>query len=240
MRSTTRTEPFDYDEYQHVQGIVSGVVGNNPDVFVIRKDLEELVLIMKGNSPEYLQEDCDFLLDQIERRVNESKCTLSVGAGAPRSRIADIGQSFIEALASVQKEGQIEAGDAQTSVDTTELLKVDKSAVEDYLKCGVMDDFDDFFDVFIFPLGQSFKSSIVKNYIFLDIVFTAVRFVTELGGEIDQVLPGLEHVDAVLTSIKTIDEFKEQAQLISRATRVPRLSSQWSACGRHSASEGLH
>ncbi|MBN1887574.1 MAG: response regulator, partial [Thermoflexales bacterium] len=48
---------FGYHDYWQVQQIVSSLVGNNPDVFLLKKDMEELVLVMKGNTLEYLQEE---------------------------------------------------------------------------------------------------------------------------------------------------------------------------------------
>jgi two-component system response regulator YesN len=209
------SEPFDYYEYQQVQQIVLALVEKNPDVFLLKKDWEELVLIMKGNTPEYLQEERDFLLEQIERQVNGTRCKLTIGVGAPRKRIADTCQSFIEALVSVQNAASENEASSDNGVDKAELLKVDKSAVEDYLKCGVKEDFDDFFDAFIRPLGETaFKSYLIKNYIFIDLVVAAARFVNELGGDIDQVIPGLSHIETVLTNIKTIEQIREQAQKI--------------------------
>ncbi len=89
---------------------------------------------------------------------------------------------------------------------------MDKSAVEDYLKCGVREDFDDFFNEFLLPLAQTaFKSSIVKNYVILDIVFATARFIRGLGGDAEQALPGLDQIESTLTSIETPEQFKELA-----------------------------
>ena len=97
-----RSEQFDYDEYQQVQQIVSGLVENNPDVFLLKKDWEELVLLMKGNTPEYLEEERDLLLEQIRQEVNRTRYQLTIGVGSTKKRIADIYQSFVEALVSIQ------------------------------------------------------------------------------------------------------------------------------------------
>jgi two-component system response regulator YesN len=222
------SEQFDYYEYQQAQQIVSSLVENNPDVFLLKKDMEELVLIMKGNTPEYVQEERDFILEQIERQVKETRCKLTIGLGASRTRIADISQSFVEALVNLQHAASERAG-PDDGVDKAELLKVDKSAVEDYLKCGVKEDFDDFFDAFIRPLGETvFRSYIVKNYILMDIVLTTARFVSGLGGDIDQVVPGLSHVETTLTHIKTIEQIREQVQKILVSALVFRDSRTYS------------
>jgi hypothetical protein len=87
------------------------------------------------------------------------------------------------------------------------LLKVDKSAVEDYLRCGVKEDFDEFFDAFIRPLGETaLESYLIKNYIFVDVVLVTARFVNELGGDIEQVFQELESIEMVLSNIKTVEQ----------------------------------
>ena len=78
---------FDYHGYQHVQRVVSSLVETNPDVFLLTKDLEELVLMIKGNTPEYLQEEGDLLIEQIQRQVQGGKCKLAIGVGTPKKRI---------------------------------------------------------------------------------------------------------------------------------------------------------
>ena len=46
--------------------VVAGLVENMPDVFLLRKDWEELVLLMKGNTPEFLEEERERLLERIK------------------------------------------------------------------------------------------------------------------------------------------------------------------------------
>lgn len=211
--------PFDYAEYQLVQSIVEQAAAQNPDAFLLRKDLEEFVLIFKGDAPESLNASRDVLLDRIGPAVNETQCRLTIGTGAPRERITDIGQSFIEGLASLQNGNGDKRADAYSGVDAMELLKVDRFAVQDYLKCGVRDEFDDFYDAFLAPLGATaFKSSIVRNFVMLDIVFTAARFVQELGGNVERILPGLEQIESLLANLNTVEQFREQTwQILERA-----------------------
>jgi two-component system response regulator YesN len=202
-------------EIKQIHHIISKLVENNPDVFLLVKDVEEVVLIMKGSTPEYLEEEKNVLLEQFQRQVEGTDCKLSIGIGTSKKRIADVSQSFGEALVGIQKQANQKLADSESGVDKAELLKVDKSAVEDYLKCGGRKEFDDFFDAFIRPLLDSaFKSSIVKSYILMDIVLTTARFVKELGGDINQVVPGLNHVETILSKIDTVDQIREQVQMI--------------------------
>jgi len=230
-------EQFDYHEYQQVQRIVSSLVGTNPDVFLLTKDLEELVLMIKGNTPEYLQEEGDFLLEQIERQVQGGKCKLAIGVGTPKKRLTDIYHSFVEALTAIQDTTNAYKASPDGEVDTAELLKVDKSAVEDYLRCGVKEDFDDFFDAFIRPLGETaLKSYLIKNYIFLDLVLITARFVNELGGTVEEVIPEINHIETALATIRTIEHIRDQAQKIltsALAFRDSRANSHYAGMIQH-------
>ncbi|MBN1992838.1 MAG: response regulator [Anaerolineae bacterium] len=211
------TAGFNYHQYQQVQQIVAGMVGNNPDVFLLKKDMEELVLIIKGHCVEYLEEEGYFILDLINQEVeNKTKCSLVIGVGNPQKRIGDIYQSFVEALANAQHattgNRQLEP---QSKVDKKELLKLDKTAVENFLKRRAKEEFDDFFAAYIQPFSEAaLRSYLIKNYIFVDIVLATAKFVRELGGSIDQVIPEINQVETLLMNIKTIDQIRQQAQQI--------------------------
>lgn len=211
--------PRDLLAFRQVRDTIAERVQTNPDVFVLHKDLEELVLILKGDTPALLQEDRDMLLEQIRREIPAETCKLSFGIGGLGYRITDMGQSFLEALADLQTE--LRAGEEPNpgAMEATELLRVDKAAVLEYLKCGVKQDFDEFFDAFLLPLGETtLHCSVAKNYIFLDLIFTTARFVQELGGQVNVVLPELDHMDALLANIESIEQFREQVHtILSRA-----------------------
>jgi two-component system response regulator YesN len=225
------THRLDYAEQHRAQRVVAGLVASNPDVFLLTKDLEELVLILKGNTFETIQEERDLLLKQIDRQAKEAPCQLLIGRGAPARRLADISQSFAEALASLQGAPE-QRGGVDNIVDRAELIKVDRSAVEDYLKCGTLEDFDDFFDAFVQPLGDAIKSYMVRNYIVMDIALTTARFVGGLGGDVEQVVPGLDQIEAVVAGLDSIGQIREYAQ----RTLVGAVAYRDSQAGRQHAS----
>ncbi len=209
-------EPFDYSEYQHVERTVSSLVGRNPDIFLIKKNLEELVLIIKGDQAEHLEQEGYFLTALIKNEVEgKTQCWLTIGMGRPHNRIGDIQASFAEALINTKRmarEKQITPG---SRTDNAALLKLDKAAVENYLKFGMKEDFENFFATYIQFLGEvALQSYLIKNYIFIDVVLTTAKFVKELGGNIDEVIPEINNVEALLMNIKTIDQIKEETQKI--------------------------
>ena len=56
-----RSEHYEHDEYQQIQNVVIGLIEQDPDIFMLKRDWGDLVLILKGNTPEYLEEEKDFL-----------------------------------------------------------------------------------------------------------------------------------------------------------------------------------
>jgi two-component system, response regulator YesN len=210
-----RSEQFDYDEYEALVATLTGIVAHNPDVYVQRRAWQELVLIMKGSTPEVLAEDRDVLLDLMQRAVSPTRYRSTVGTGAAKSHLTDICQSFVEALVGMQGMPYVSKPDTTSAVDKAELLTVDRSAVEDYLRSGAKDDFDAFFDAYLRQLGQAaLKSYLIKNYLFVDLVLAKARFIAELGGDLDQVVPELSAIETILAGIKTLDAIREQTRKI--------------------------
>ena len=209
------TEQYEYEEYQQVQNIIMGLVEKNPDVFALKRDWGDLVLIMKGNTPEYLEEERDLLLDEARQATAKTRYKLTVGVGAIKKQTVDICQSFAEALAQIQNSSGEDKPVVNQTLEQAELLKVDKSAVENYLRCGAKDKFDEFFDDYLRPLGETtLKSNLIKNYIFVDVVLAITKLVNELGGVVDKVIPELTSIETIMSNIKTIEQLREHVYKI--------------------------
>jgi two-component system response regulator YesN len=174
---------------------------------------------MKGSTPEYLEEERDLLLEEIRQAVVKTRYQLVIGVGASKKRITDIRQSLVEALVNIQNSGGENKLGLNQAVERTELLKVDKSAVENYLRSGTKDEFDEFFNAYLRPLGETaLKSNLIKNYIFVDVVLVIAKLVDDLGGDIDKVIPDLNSIEIVMSNIRTIEQLREQLYMIlSRA-----------------------
>ncbi len=210
-----RSDHYDYDEFQQFQQVVMGLAEENPDIFVLKRDWGDLILIMKGSTPEYLEEERDLLLEEIRRIVIKTRYQLIIGVGAIQKRIADIYQSFIEALANIQNPMGENKSKLNPTVERSELLKIDKTAVENYLRFGVKDEFDEFFNAYLQPLGEmALKSNLIKNYIFVDVILGITKLVSELGGEVDKVIPELNAIEMIMSNVQTIEQLREQVHKI--------------------------
>lgn len=211
-------EPFTYYEHEQVEQIVARLIAHNQDVLLSKTGMGELLLLLKGDSLEHLEQEGCFLKELIRAEVeNRSRCSLRVGMGGAQDRLCNIHQSFGEALADLHQGLVEEAGQTLTAIkaDKVELLDLDKSALENFLRYGVEDEFDDFFEAYIRPLSEAaLRAYLVRNYIFVDIVLIVAKFVHQLGGNVDQVIPEINNVETLLLNIKSLDQLREEARRV--------------------------
>jgi hypothetical protein len=122
---------------------------------------------------------------------------LRLGNWQPQDRIGNIYRSFAE-VANLPQDVAKETGhgDAPGEAGKAELLDLDKSALENFLRYGAKEEFDSLFQAYMQPLNEvALQSYLVKNYIFVDIVLMVAKFVHQLGGNVDQVIPEINRVE---------------------------------------------
>jgi two-component system response regulator YesN len=211
-------DQFDYYQYEQVEQIIASLVGNNPDVYLSKQGVLKRLLLLKGDSAEYLAQEADFLAELIKGEVeNKTDGFVKVGVGRPQDRIGHIYHSFAGALAQLHQAGLDSPAQAKAHprLDQAELLDLDKSALEDYLQYGIIDEFDKFFEAYLEPLGEAaLQSYLIRNYIFVDIILTTAKFVHQLEGEVDRVIPEINYVEALLMNIKTLDQLREETRRV--------------------------
>jgi two-component system response regulator YesN len=209
------SQPFDYQEYQQVEQIVSQLVGNNLDVFLTKKDLEELILLIKGDSLEQLVEEGDFLAGLIKNEVeNRTTCNLILEVGSHQERLSDIHHSFAEALV---KSKFVESSPTipQNNMERVEKLKMDHVAIENYIKFGTAQKFDDFFFDTLQPIVEIAQESyLVKHYLFVDVILTATQFVSNLGEEAEELAQHVHEIEKILNEITSTEQIKEELRKI--------------------------
>jgi len=215
MELKDRSEQYDHDEHQHAQQAVIELMEKNPDIFALKRDWGDLILIMKGSTPEYLEEERDLLLEGIRQTIATTRYQLIIGVGNTKTQLADISQSFVEALVNIQNPvGENKSG-ANRAIERAELLKVDKSIIENYLRSGAKNEFDEFFHAYLRPLGEIvLRSNLIRNYIFVDIVLATAKLVNDLGGDVDKIIPELNSIEVIMSNIKSIEQLHEQVYKI--------------------------
>ncbi|HEX9921924.1 MAG TPA: helix-turn-helix domain-containing protein, partial [Anaerolineae bacterium] len=152
--------------------------------------------------------------DEVKKKT---RYVVRVGVGSPQDRIGLIHQSFTEAVAALDQEagGALARLASGGETDKAELLGLDKSTLEAYLRRGLKDEFATFFEAYIHPLSEpALQSYLIKNYIFVDIVLTTAKFVHQLGGNVDQVIPEINYVETLLMNIKSLDQLRAETRRV--------------------------
>lgn len=223
-----RNGRLDLQKYHHIQNNISALVNGYAGVFFTQKSVEELLLIMNGEQPEQLEQDGAFLARLLKQDIEEGLgCQVTVGMGTVERRLTDIALSFAEALTATKKvagSGVAVAGSAVALAPQSpegqrpESLKLEQSAIEQQLKSGRMEEFDTFFESHLREVSEAaLHSTLIKHYLFVEVIFTAVQFITDLGGDGLEVIPVTSHIEPFLANIHTIDQMREAIREIFSA-----------------------
>ena len=198
---------FDYHEYEKVRSIVTDFAGNNPDVFIARKDMEELVFLMKGETPDQCLQEGDFLAGLIKKEVEmQTDCHVIVELGTPQQRLGDIHFSFAEALTRTKKNLYAPSESAGFEKD---LIKLNRKEINNYLRFGSIHKFDEFYSTELGPVSRLVEQSThLKHYLYIDLILSIAQFISDLGGDIDDVFPEIYQIEDKLSNIHTSESFK--------------------------------
>ncbi|MBK8902947.1 MAG: response regulator transcription factor [Anaerolineaceae bacterium] len=209
--------PVDFGRYHEIQRMAANVVNKHSGAFFTQKSVEELLLIMTGEDAEQLKQDGLFLAGLVQQDIEaETGYRVAVGVGSVEQRLTDIYHSFAAALTAVTPFPANKTPCQQSHL--AKMLKLETSAVEQYLKSGLINDFDAFFATHLQPLGEAaLQSTLIKHYLFVDLILTAAQIVTALDGEANQVIPVMDDIEGFLANIKTIDQMRQAVSAIFSA-----------------------
>ena len=227
----------EYSELLKAEVIIDDIVMGNSRVIKFRRILGEIILILKGDNTENLEENAYGLAQSIKYDVErKTSCVLGISIGSVRERIQGITQSYKDAN-EIRNYRYIYGNrkilgisDIKCAIrGKKEFINIGKNDVYDFLKCGLKSDVRFFVNKYIDNLNEvEMKSLIYIYYLFLDIVLNASRFINELGGEIEVLIPWVANLENYITGIDSIEKFEELAEntlnivLEFRDTRVEK------------------
>jgi two-component system response regulator YesN len=213
--------PYNYDEYQRIEKKISNLVENNADILLTKKDMEELILILKGDSEEQLRQESNFWTELIQKECTSNMaCRLSIEMGSPQERLSDLYRSFIQALVNIKNlPSSSSSVNFPGSEEQVELQRLDHRELENYLKFGDLYAFDTFFESDLRSICKdALKSNLVMHYLFLEVFMTIAQFMSDLGYEDDQVTLEIHEIEKILQRVTTIEQIKtELKRVICRA-----------------------
>lgn len=210
-----QSQTFDYHQYKHVEKIASDFAGSNLDVFLTRKDFEELILFIKGESREQLVEESNFLakliVEEIEKQID---CKINIEMGSIQERLGDVHRSFFEAIIKSKSDQGPERYSAE-NCDRIDLVQIDHGAIENFLRFGTAHDFEKFFIEVIKPIGEiALQSYLVKQYMFMHLMVSASHLIQKFGGTEDEWTMEIAEIENLLMGVSTLEQIKAETKHI--------------------------
>jgi hypothetical protein len=181
--------------------------------------------VIKGNSQEDLQNEAQLLANLLRREVEaKSGCPVYIGIGTPQQHLGDLPHSFAEEVEQVKTL----ANEAMTLQDAdkaekSELLKLDRSVLENYLKSGDAQEFDAFFRAYIRPLDDAVHAQSGKP-ILVEIVLTTIQFMRDLLENPEQLMATIFDREPLLIATEDVDQFTEVIRRIITSALLLRDS----------------
>jgi two-component system response regulator YesN len=198
---------------QYIEELISRVTQDHTSIISFHKNVEELVLIIKGDSTRQLEQRIYFLARLLKEEVEgQIECLLTIGIGSPKERLGDVANSFNEAYRNtLSLNGQISLSGLTDRIDSSDMQRLDAAMIEQFLKTGVKADLDTFYESNISPLSKSLLTMpIFLHYFTVGLLITTARFIAKLGGNPDEILPQWQQPEAVISLIHTRQQIKEQ------------------------------
>lgn len=207
-----------HSENVKMDTLLAGIIGKNSHVIKFKRNIEETVLIIKGDRVEEIEESAYSLAQAIKYEVERNtEFQLTIGIGSVHERINGISDSFSEADTAKGFKHYLGKGKIigikdiiLDSTSTKKLINFDKSNITEFLRYGIKTNIETFLDNYLKPLREGEgKSLIYSYYAFMDILIAASKYLEEIGGDTEMILPKINHPEKFIGTINSIDGFKK-------------------------------
>ncbi|HBE78139.1 MAG TPA: DNA-binding response regulator [Firmicutes bacterium] len=205
----------EYLERLKIEALISGITDQNPDIIKFKRNLAQTVLILKGDNMQTLEENAYAMAQSIKYEVERnSSCMLTIGIGEAKERLQGISQSLAEADSATQfvhvfgTNKIIGISDIiKGGFKDNKLLDYDHNKINDFFKFGNTDNTGELI-LELMKCVKEYRDSIPLYfyYIFLDIIFAASKFINELGGNIEEVIPEALSLEELISHIRSSSE----------------------------------
>ncbi|MAT43434.1 MAG: hypothetical protein CL609_13950 [Anaerolineaceae bacterium] len=220
-----KTYPYDFQVYKRAEQLIFDMVKDDPDLILAKKEFEDLVLFVKGDSLEQITQESLFRADLFKNIIQtQTGYSANISIGSPQERLGAIHHSFAEALI-LQKTTPVQESDQFTS-STIEIPPLDHKAIENYLRYGAISNFDDFFSKTLETIGRiGLQIPIIKQYLFVDLILTLTQFISDVDNSIIPPFSDINSIQKSLSDITTIEQIQERIKnFFNEAINVRKLN----------------
>jgi two-component system, response regulator YesN len=220
-----------YRAYQQIDRLIQEIASRSSEVITFKKGIDETVLILTGDNMDRVSQESLSLKEALDAMAEKAdggdkpEWRLETRTSAVCSRLGEISQAYFACLRSFRESPPAAAAARSQAVtpphweppraQPATLLQLEPQAVEKFLTGGVRADFDSFFAGFIkpIPMGEPVPKLFLE-YLFLDILLITANFISELGGQTEQVIPELRYCEQAANEMKTTDQLRDLASRI--------------------------
>lgn len=180
-----------------------------------------------------VMEKGDTSLEAIQKTLVEALCdslagcrdiTYFGGMGTPVERLSEMNQCYEEASHAfayryLEKHNQVMSSSQlpdrtdkkeQPDLDSLEVEKLDRKAVERFLKTGLKGEVSDFVDGYFAGFGEkNIESLLFRQYVIMDMYFAAVALLEELGYSAEDLGERCGKVQDMATAFSSIESNKK-------------------------------
>jgi two-component system response regulator YesN len=197
-----------YGDFVRAEAMIEDFLDENPGIMRFSRNLREVALIFKGENTENLKQACYEICKSIKYEIErKTSCSLSVSIGGTRERVHGIAESFAEAENTSGYDyiygrhkivGYEDTRSAQ--ITRSELLDTKVGEISGVLRKGGPEEIAEMVDDYVGTLLAPETSFLLRGYAAVDLALSVARFISELGGDPEEVLPDLDNVEEAVSS----------------------------------------
>ena len=203
-----------YGEHLKAESLIHLLLQDNPDVVKFSRSLKEIVLVFRGENPEELESHCFAVCQSLKYEVErKTACTLTINIGSARERLQGIAESCAEAETASRfhyifgRNRIVGIDDARrANLGGDDILRLDCRAVAEALRLGGREDLRRELHGYLARVRAGGMSSFFLGYAQMNVVLAVARFVEELGGAAQEVLPATDRLEELLGDEQRLEE----------------------------------
>lgn len=198
-----------------------------PGWFFFDRNENGFAMIGTANSEQELVDAQQFLIRQLKARTGaEEDHTWFIGAGEVVNRISDIEKAYYSANKALSHRfitgmNQTvysdrddspgpEGADPGLDVSGAVANSNSREMLESFLRTGTMEEAEPFLEGLFQSIGENnLNSNLFLTYLSMDLYFTMVRFLTELGREADEIDKKHGDINSLLHNRVTVEETRD-------------------------------
>ncbi len=198
------------------------------NVLTFERSSEGWVFLIKGQSGEEAQESLDICRRELTELVSGyPDLEYFGGIGTVVRRLGDIPLSYREAgkafasrfftepnqiLYSTDVVRLHRGDDSRIDVSSMRSKKMERELVDKFLRSGTLEEVDNFLDEYFLDVGeQNYQSMLYRQYVVMDLYFTATDFLTGLKISTDDLPECCRDINEIVAAASSPESMREQA-----------------------------